>query len=186
MVPDENRTYPIVAAVSGWIRNVESVATGDAVKKDQVLASFVAPEVEFRSAQQSYYTGLEAFYRLAVTQPQPQPRRQSHASARGEAIDRMADELRNMGVSNSQLREMGKRRELVQDIRVESPVDGVVLKRSVSPGLRFDRGFEFYRIADLNRVWILADVYRHQLPFIRRGASARITTAERAAQCRRR
>jgi len=52
-----------------------------------------------------------------------------------------------------------------------------VLNRSVSPGLRFERGFEFYRIADLNRVWILADVYRHQLPFIRRGASARITTA---------
>ena len=178
--PDENRTYPIVAAVSGWIRNVESVATGDAVKKDQVLASFLAPEVEFRSAQQSYYTGLEAFYRMAVTQPQPQSRPQSqwHASVRGEVIDRMADALRSMGVSNSQLREMGNRRELVQDIRVESPVDGVVLKRSVSPGLRFDRGFEFYRIADLNRVWILADVYRHQLPFIRRGASARITTAE--------
>src|SRR4030095_3482208 len=38
--------------------------------------------------------------------------------------------------------------------------------------------FEFYRIADLNRVWILADVYRDQLQFIRRGASARITTAE--------
>jgi membrane fusion protein, copper/silver efflux system len=162
--------------VSGWIRNVENVTTGDAVKKDQVLASFLAPEVEFRSAQQSYYTGLEAFYRLAVTQPQPQS--QPHASTRGEMIERMADELRTLGVSNSQLREMGKRRELVQDIRVESPVDGVVLKRSVSAGLRFDRGFEFYRIADLNRVWILADVYRQQLPFIRRGAPARITTAE--------
>jgi Cu(I)/Ag(I) efflux system membrane fusion protein len=57
-------------------------------------------------------------------------------------------------------------------------VDGFVLKRSVSPGLRFDRGFELYRIADLSRVWILADVYRDDLPFIRRGASARITTAE--------
>src|SRR4029453_11648152 len=70
--PDENRTYPIVAAVSGWIRNVESAATGDAVKKDQLLASFLAPETEFRSAQQSYYTGLEAFYRMVATQPQPQ------------------------------------------------------------------------------------------------------------------
>ncbi len=179
--PDENRVYPIVAAVSGWIRNAESVATGDAVKKDQVLASFLAPEVEFRSAQQSYFTGLEAFYRMAVTQPQPQSQSQLHASVRGEVIDRMADALRSMGVSNSQLREMGKRRELVPDIRVESPVDGVVLKRSVSPGLRFDRGFEFYRIADLNRVWILADVYRHQLPFIRRGASARIATAEKSS-----
>ena len=115
VAPDENRTYPIVAAVSGWIRNVESVATGDAVKRDQVLASFLAPEVEFRSAQQSYYTGLEAFYRMAVTQPQPQSPSQSHPSVRGaEVIDRMADELRTLGVSNSQLREMGSRRELVR------------------------------------------------------------------------
>ena len=78
------------------------------MKRDQVLASFVAPEVEFRSAQQSYYTGLEAFYRMAVTQPQPQPQSPSHASGRGEAIDRMADELRTMGVSNSQLQGDGQ------------------------------------------------------------------------------
>ena len=173
VVADENRTYPIVAAVSGWIRNVESVATGDAVKKDQVLASFFAPDAQFEIAQQSYYTGLEMLYRVGGAQPQ------SHDSGRAvELIERVADGLRNLGVSNSQMREMARRRELVHDIRVESPVDGVVLKRSVSPGLRFDRGFEFYRIADLNRVWILADVYRDQLPFIRRGASARITTAE--------
>jgi membrane fusion protein, copper/silver efflux system len=181
VVPDENRTYPIVAAVSGWVRSVENVTTGDAVKRDQVLASFLAPELEFRNAQQSYYTGLEAFYRMVVTQPQPQPQAQlqSHPSVRGAAmIERMADELRTMGVSNSQLREMGKRREVVPDVRVESPVDGFVLKRSVSPGLRFDRGFELYRIADLSRVWILADVHRRDLPFIGRGTRARIATAE--------
>jgi len=172
---DENRTYPLVAAVSGWIRQVESVTTGDAVKADQVLASFSAPQPEFDTAQQMYYTGLEMVYRAST---QPQPRSQSHDPVRaGAEIDRVAGGLRNMGVSNSQLREMAKRRELVQDIKVESPVDGFILKRSISPGQRFDRGFEFYRIADLNRVWILADVYRDQLPFIRRGASARITMA---------
>jgi membrane fusion protein, copper/silver efflux system len=182
VVPDENQTYPIVAAVSGSIRDVASVTTGDAVKRDQVLASFIAPEPEFRNAQESYYTSLEALYRMAVEQPQsqsePRPLPPSHApSVRGaEMIERMADELRALGVTNSQLREMGTRREIVRDIRVESPVDGFVLKRSVSPGLRFDRGFEFYRIADLSRVWILADVNRHDLPFIRSGASARITT----------
>jgi Cu(I)/Ag(I) efflux system membrane fusion protein len=180
VAPDENRTYPIVAAVNGWVRRVESVSTGDAVKADQVLASFLAPQPEFDSAQQMYYTGLEMLYR-ASSQPQSQPHDSVSA---GAGIERVADGLRNMGVSNSQLRAMAKRRELVQDIQVQSPVDGFVLKRSISPGLRFDRGFEFYRIADLNRVWILADVYRDQLPFIRRGASARITTAEAAGALR--
>jgi Cu(I)/Ag(I) efflux system membrane fusion protein len=172
---DENRTYPIVAAVSGWIRNVENVTTGDVVKKDQVLASFFTPDAQLESAQQSYYTGLEMLYRQASAPPQV-PSHNSRSAV--EEVERLADGLRSLGVSNSQLRLWATRREMAHDIRVESPVDGVVLKRGVTPGLRFDRGFEFYRIADLNRVWILADVYRHQLPFIRRGASARITTAE--------
>jgi len=174
VVADENRTYPIVAAVSGWIRNVDSVTTGDTVKRDQVLASLFVPDAQFEMAQQEYYTGLEMLYRVAGVQSQTQ----SHDSDRAlEEVERLADGLRSLGLSNSQVRVLAKRRELVHDIRVESPADGVVLKRSASPGLRFDRGFEFYRIADLTRVWILADVYRHQLPFVRRGASARITTA---------
>ena len=171
VVADENRTYPIVAAVSGWIRSVESVTAGDTVKKEQVLASFFAPDAQFEMAQQSYYSSLEMLYRVGGTQPQ------SHESGRAlELIERVADGLRNLGVSNSQMREMARRREVVHDIRVESPVDGVVLKRSVTSGLRFDRGFEFYRIADLTRVWILADVPGAQLRFVRRGAAVRITT----------
>ena len=175
VVSDENRTYPIVAAVSGWIRNVENVTTGDVVKKDQALASFLSPDPQLETAQQSYYAGLEMLYRTASAPPQVP----SHGSRSAvEEVERLADGLRSLGVSNSQMRQLATRREMVHDIRVESPVDGVVLKRGVTSGLRFDRGFEFYRIADLSRVWILADVYGHQLPFIRRGASARITTAE--------
>jgi RND family efflux transporter MFP subunit len=175
VVADENRTYPIVAAVSGWIRNVENVTTGDVVKKDQVLASFLSPDPQLETAQQSYYAGLDMLYRTASAPPQVP----SHGSRSAvEEVERLADGLRSLGVSNSQMRQLATRREMVHDIRVESPVDGVVLKRGVTSGLRFDRGFEFYRIADLNRVWILADVYGHQQPFIRRGASARITNAD--------
>jgi Cu(I)/Ag(I) efflux system membrane fusion protein len=174
VVPDENLTYPIVTAVSGWIRKVENVTTGDGVKKDQVLASFFSPDAQLETAQQSYYDGLEMLYRQASTQPQVP----SHGSRSAvEEIERLADGLRSLGVSNTQLRQLAVRRELEHEFRIESPVDGVVLKRAVASGFRFDRGFELYRIADLNRVWILADVSRDRSPFIRRGGSARITTS---------
>src|ERR1700681_991437 len=63
VAPDENRTYPIIACVNGWVRRVESVTTGDAVKEHQQLASLVPPQPEFDSAQQSYYTTVEMLYR---------------------------------------------------------------------------------------------------------------------------
>ena len=57
-----------------------------------------------------------------------------------------------------------------------------MLERNASVGLRFDRGFEFYRIADLRRVWILADVYENQAPFIRAGSKARVTSQDQNRQ----
>jgi len=150
VVPDENRTYPIVAAVSGWIRKVENITTGDVVKKDQSLASFFSPDPQLETAQQSYYDGLEMLYRGAGA-PAQVPRHNSRSAI--EEIERLADGLRSLGVSNTQLRQLAVWREIVHDFRVESPADGVVLKRSVTSGFRFDRGFELFRIADLDRVY---------------------------------
>jgi len=171
VAPNENAIYPIVAGVSGWIREVRGATTGSQVAKNEALATFYAPELV--AVQQSYYAGLETVDRAGNLQIQ------TYNDQRiVEGVQRFADTLRNMGVSDTQLAEMRRTRTLVQDIDVRSPVEGFVLQRGVSAGLRFDRGFELYRIADLRNIWILADVYQHQLPFLRRGARARVTTTE--------
>lgn len=171
VAPNENATYPLTAGTSGWIRSVGVATTGTVVKKNEVLASFYSPE--FVVAQQSYYSGLETVDRTSSQQLQ------TFNQARVvEGVQRFADQLRNLGVSEAQLAEMTRKRELAQDIYLVSPIDGFVLQRNVSAGQRFDRGFEFYRIADLDRVWILADVYQHQLPFIRPGLVARVTAPQ--------
>jgi Cu(I)/Ag(I) efflux system membrane fusion protein len=141
------------------------------VRKNEILASFYAPE--FVNAQQSYFTALETTGRT-TSQQLPSVNLQRVF----EGLERYADQLRNLGVSETQLAEMARKRELVQDIHVLSPIDGFVLQRNVSSGLRFDRGFEMYRIADLRRVWILADVYQHQMPFICAGTAVRLTTPQ--------
>ena len=73
-------------------------------------------------------------------------------------------------------------RKISQYIQIASPVDGFVLDRKASVGLPCPRGFEFYRIADLRRVWILADVYENQAPFIRAGSKAQITSQQHSRQ----
>ena len=46
--------------------------------------------------------------------------------------------------------------------------------RNISPGQRFDRGTEWYRIADLSRVWILADIYENEAQYFRPGSRRRL------------
>src|SRR5262249_47451362 len=56
-----------------------------------------------------------------------------------------------------------------------SPANGLVLSRNVSPGQKFDRGAEWYRIADVSRVWILADLFPEDAKYLRPGQQARVT-----------
>ncbi len=163
VVPDENAVYPLVAGADGLVWGVRGATTGSLVKKNEVLLSFYA--AEFVNAQLSYFSGLDTL-----------------RAANQDAVERFANSLRNLGVSEQQLARIRTDRKLNQYIDIVSPVDGFVLDRKASVGLRCDRGFEFYRIADLRRVWILADVYESQAPFIRAGSKARITSRQQNRQ----
>jgi RND family efflux transporter MFP subunit len=171
VAPNENAVYPLAAGADGLVREVRGATTGSLVVKDEVLLSFYAPE--FITAQQSYFSGLDTIGR--VTNEQLVGYSQTRVA---DSVERFANTLRNLGVSEKQLAEMRVARKLAQYLEIVSPVDGFVLQRGASVGLRVDRGFEFYRIADLRQVWILADVYENQAPFIRAGSRARVSSQD--------
>jgi len=175
VAPNENAVYPLVAGAEGLVREVRGATTGSLVKKDEVLLSFYAPD--FVAVQQSYFSGLDTVAR--VNNDQLQGYNQNRVA---DSVERYANTLRNLGVSERQLAEMAATRRLAQYVQIVSPVDGFVLQRGASAGLRVDRGFEFYRIADLRQVWILADVYENQAPFISAGSKARVTSQDRRRQ----
>jgi Cu(I)/Ag(I) efflux system membrane fusion protein len=74
-----------------------------------------------------------------------------------------------------QIKRMADSHQLPESIDVVAPADGFILARSISPGQHFDHGMEFYRIADLGRVWVVAEVYEQEISYLRPGGSAQIT-----------
>src|SRR5438105_4993731 len=65
---------------------------------------------------------------------------------------------------------------------VRSPVDGVVLTKNALAGMRVMPSDSLYEIGDLSRVWILADVYESELPYVRVGQTAQVTTSANPGQ----
>jgi len=91
-------------------------------------------------------------------------------------------QLENLGVSALQRQEILEANRLPDTIKIVAPSDGVVLARNVYPGLKFDRGFEFYRVADLRKVWVLADVFPQDAERVRTGMRAEVVVPERRAR----
>ena len=78
-------------------------------------------------------------------------------------------------MSDLQIKEMERTREYNENILIVAPETSFIIARNVSPGQRFDRGTEWYRLADLSRVWILADLFEDEAQYIKPGEKVRVT-----------
>jgi len=170
---DETALYVINAATAGWVMGISDVTPGAMVKKDQVLATFYAPEV--LGAQQSYVYSLNTLERLK-SEGTALP---SQIDSVEVSIQQYRDALHNLGMSELQMDAIAKTKERVQEIEMRSPATGIVVSRNIYLGLKFIQGTEFFRVADLRRVWILLDVYENETQYLKPGARPRVSVAGR-------
>jgi membrane fusion protein, copper/silver efflux system len=180
VVPDETRIYRINSASDGWVRKILPVTAGSLVKKEELLATFFAPE--FFSAIKAYLYGLRSLDRFEASGKETKEQIDlTHAN-----IENYRNSLRNLGMSDHQMDEIMRTREGTENIEIRAPAAGFVLTRNITQGERFQRGTELYRIVDLSRVWVLADIFENESRYFRPGIPVRVTqpTQNRTFQAR--
>lgn len=168
VVVDENRIYRLLSPSEGWVRKIVAGTTGSVVRKNEILAYFYSRDI--LTPQQAYFYALNAldrFKKEGLDTPQ-------QVSSSNAQIRSAEDQLYALGMGNAQIKEIAKTRQAAADIEITSPVEGLVLQRNIFFGERFDRGAEWYRIADISRVWILADIFENETQYFRKGVSARV------------
>jgi Cu(I)/Ag(I) efflux system membrane fusion protein len=156
VVPDEGRTYRVSAGVDGWVRRVFSDRTGSQVRRGEALAAFYSKDVF--APQQAYVYALESFQRLRGSQSSSS---ESFALAT-QQLSTARDNLEFVGMGRGQMEELSRTHLEISDINLTAPADGQILERHVAVGQRFMKGELLYRVANLDRVWILADMQRGQ------------------------
>jgi Cu(I)/Ag(I) efflux system membrane fusion protein len=180
VVPDETRVHVMAAAVEGTVREVSGGATtGSLVRKGERLGRIFSQDA--RIALQSYLGALDVIAREERTMSDA-----GHVGQKGagpsSAARFVAERLRALGVSNEQIRELARTKEIPALVDVRSPVDGQVIARAFSPGRSLEPGMEYFRIANLDRVWIVADVPQADVDLLRPGATARVAFPGRPAE----
>ena len=152
VVPDERRVYRITAATNGWVEEAYSNTVGSLVRRNEALATFYARES--LGAQQSYFYALDARDRFME-----QKASEAQMASTNIQLQAAIDTLRALGMSHVQIEELAKTRQRTNTIVLRSPADAFVLERNISVGQRFDSGDQLYVLADLAKVWVLADLF---------------------------
>jgi len=166
---DETRIYRIIAAADGWIVDAFNNPTGSLVKKDEVLASVFIPESLIE--QRNYITwllggGLGGTDRVLQTRNPLQ-----YVWSKQQFIEN----LQKLGMGDSQIEEVARTRQVIQNVLIRAPTIGFVTVRDVSPNQRFLKGNELFRITDLSRVWIVADLFENESRYLQPGKSVKVS-----------
>src|SRR6202790_4831133 len=169
VVANDNQVYRLMAATEGWVQSLQNTPAGTVVKKNDLLATFYSRE--FRNVEQAYLGSLASLERLK------KPTEDTNGI--GDANLHINEEqLRALGMGDPQLKDLAKTRQLTRYVEITSPIDGIVLQRSISPMQRFDKGAELYRIADLTKMWISADLFGDEAHLLAPGTRVKVTVRE--------
>jgi RND family efflux transporter MFP subunit len=128
------------------------------VNKGQALASYYSRDIA--SPQQAYLYAVDSFKRL-------------HTSATSDQRELAAKQMRQardylefLGMTDHQIAELEGSRQEGREITLGSPAAGLILERKVSEGSRFAKGEVLWKIADIESVWVTADLFPEVLASI--------------------
>lgn len=142
----------------GWVEKLYVDATGQQVHRGEPLFEIYSPELY--SAQREYVLALGG---------------DTNAPG-GSALKTSAlTKLKFLDISEEQIADLQRTREPRKTLRVTAPQDGFVIEKTVIEGQMVDPGIKLYRLADLSLVWVQAQIYEQDLPYIHLGQEATVT-----------
>jgi len=149
---DEDTLQHVHTRVDGWIETLAKTATGDPVKKGELLFELYSPTLV--NAQQEFLAAL--------------------ASNNAGLKDASRDRLTALGVTSSGVARLERERTVSQRIRVYSESDGVIAHLGVREGIFVTPATEVMSVARLDRVWVLAEVFERQSTWVQPGQEASV------------
>lgn len=163
---DETRLSTVTARVDGFLERVHVKETWAPVEEGQVLVEIDSPLLY--AAQGDYLVA----WRAAGRPEDPAAVEEERAGALRATRTR----LRNLGLGAQELAELREQDTPLDPVALRAPRSGVVIRRNVVEGGGVTAGQELFTVADLSHVWILLEVFEHELPWVASGQEVELRT----------
>lgn len=156
---DETRITYISSYIPGRLDRLYVNFTGGFVRRGDHLAEIYSPQLLV--AQREYLMAYESARRSAGSASAP--------SGAQPMLDAARTRLELWGVPKDQIRELERRREPSDHMRIDAPQEGWVLERAAYEGMYVETGVRLFSLVDLRHVWVFLAAYEQDLSLLRAG-----------------
>jgi RND family efflux transporter MFP subunit len=163
---DETRISHIHSKFEGYIEKIFVDYVGQQVSAGQPLLSMYSPDLA--ATQKEYILALQARDQME----------KSGVTARLPGIDLVESARQRLAlwdITPDQIARIERERQQIRDLTIYSQVNGIVSAKTAVLGNRVMPSESLYDITDLSRIWVLADIYEVNVPFVKAGDPATVT-----------
>jgi RND family efflux transporter MFP subunit len=165
---DETRLANVHVKVNGWIQEVFVDYTWQPVKKGEPLFTIYSPDL--LATEQEYLLALRARKALGTSS-------YLEVSSGSESLLEAArHRLALWDLTEAQIGQLEETGKAQHEITFYAPASGYVMERKAYPNQYVTPDTELYKLVDLARVWVQADVYEFEMPAVSLGQEATMTT----------
>jgi len=153
---DETRLVHVHPRANGWMEQLKVRAVGDHVSEGEILGQLYSPDI--LSAQVDFLIALKQYGKQASR----------------VKVDKARNLLRLLDVPEYVIEQIEKKGETRNTVPVLAPMQGVVTDLGMREGMYVSPQSIMVTIADLERVWVMVDVFENQLDWLKPGLQAEI------------
>ncbi len=174
---DESRISLVTARVMGYVEKLPVNTLGQRVEKGQALLELYSPD--FSATEEEFLQALGNMQATPIEKVGNEPASDGTktGSQEKERMESVKQRLLNWGMAREDLKQIEMEGKGLKNLRLYSPSAGVVLEKNILLGQNIMAGTELFRIADLSKVWVVADLYPKDLASVKVGADVDIDLA---------
>lgn len=177
-IPPANE-FLVSTSQAGLVNRI-NVSIGDEVKKGQVLASIRSPELlalqrhhlksinDLSLARTEYIRDKKLFKDGVIAD-----RRWLQTKANYQVFNSHFNETRQLleisGIAQSDINTLEKTHKMFSQLKIESPISGVVLQRMITAGERVDALAPLFRVANLEKLWLDISIPQQRIDHVHVG-----------------
>jgi Cu(I)/Ag(I) efflux system membrane fusion protein len=155
---NEDTLHHVHVRSNGWVEHVYSQSLGDKVTKGKMLLEYYSPDI------------LAAQKDLLIAK-----RTSSVIAGRGKSLTESSkSRLHDLNVPQNVINKIIRTGKSQHRIPIIAKNNGVIIQVGIRNGMYITPTTELYTIADLSSVWVVVDVFEHQLTWVTKGDKAEI------------
>ncbi|WP_372870092.1 efflux RND transporter periplasmic adaptor subunit [Shewanella sp.] len=157
---DESQLVHVHARVNGWIEKLQVNAVGDKVTKGQLLYEIYSPDLV--NAQDDYLLAMDTL------------KKSGDAERYKELVRKAGLRLELLGMNEAQVIALAKSGKTQYRVPFYARESGVITALNVREGMYIQPMTEMLELADISKVWVIADVFENEQSWLKVGQGAEV------------